>query len=145
MEHCANIRRMSNRRILSLWFPRLAAERALRLRREALPLPFAVVGDRNGAQVLTSLNMAAEAAGLRLDQPLRDATAMCPGLLTRPADALAEAAFLTVLRRWAGKFSPWVAEEAPASLVIDLTGCAHLFGGEVPLLAEVEQDCAGWA
>ena len=134
---------MSNRRILSLWFPRLAAERALRLRREALPLPFAVVGDQNGAQVLMSLNMAAEAAGLRMGQPLRDATAMCPGLLTRPADALAEAAFLGVLRRWAGKFSPWVAEEPPASLVIDLTGCAHLFGGEAALLAEVEQDCAG--
>ncbi len=134
---------MSNRRILSLWFPRLAAERALRLRREALPLPFAIVGDQNGAQVLTSLNPEAEAAGLRLGQPLRDATAMCPGLLTKPADPLAEADFLTVLRRWAGKFSPWVAEEPPASLVVDLTGCAHLFGGEAQLLAEVEQDCAG--
>ena len=134
---------MPNRRILSLWFPRMAAERALRLRREALPLPFAVVGDQNGAQVLTSLNDQAEAAGLRLGQPLRDATAMCPGLLTRAADPLAEADFLTVLRRWAGKFSPWVAEEPPASLVVDLTGCAHLFGGEQQLLAEVEQDCAG--
>ena len=48
-----------------------------------------------------------------------------------------------MLRRWAGKFSPWVAEEPPASLVVDLTGCAHLFGGEAALLAEVEQDCAG--
>ena len=134
---------MPSRRILSLWFPRLAAERALRLRREALPLPFAIVGDQNGAQVLTSLNPEAEMAGLRLGQPLRDATAMCPGLLTRPADPLAEAAFLTVLRRWAGKFSPWVAEEEPAALVVDLTGCAHLFGGEAQLLAEVEQDCAG--
>ena len=133
---------MPNRRILSLWFPRLAAERALRLRRDALPLPFAVVGDQNGAQVLTSLNDQAEASGLRLGQPLRDAHALCPGLLTKAADPMAEAAFLTILRRWAGKFSPWVAEEPPASLVIDLTGCAHLFGGEVPLLAEVEQDCA---
>jgi protein ImuB len=134
---------MPNRRILSLWFPRLAAERALRLRRDALPLPFAVVGDQNGAQVLTSLNDMAEAAGLRLGQPLRDATAMCPGLVTQAADPLAEADFLTVLRRWAGKFSPWVAEEPPTALVVDLTGCAHLFGGEAQLLAEVEQDCAG--
>lgn len=133
---------MAHRRILSLWFPRLAAERVLRRRRAALPEPFAVVGDRNGAQVLVSLNVEAERAGLTLGQPLRDATAMCPGLVTRPADPLAEAAFLTVLRRWAGKFSPWVAEESPASLVIDLTGCAHLFGGEAALLAEAEADCA---
>ena len=133
---------MSGRRILSLWFPRLAAEQALRGRREALPLPFAIVADQNGAQVLSSLNPEAEMAGLRTGQPLRDATAMCPGLMTRVADPVAEAVFLTVLRRWIGKFSPWVAEEPPAALVVDLTGCAHLFGGEAALLAEIEQDCA---
>lgn len=133
---------MAHRRILSLWFPRLAAERLLRARSETLPLPFAVVGERGGAQVLTSLNGPAEAAGLGLGQPLRDATAMCPDLLTRPADPLADAAFLGTLRRWAGKLSPWVAEEPPAGLMVDLTGCAHLFGGEAALLAEVEADCA---
>jgi protein ImuB len=133
---------MAHRRILSLWFPRLGAERLLRRMGGVLPQPFAVVGDRGGAQVLVSLNPEAEGAGLTLGQPLRDATAMCPALLTRAADPVAEAAFLTVLRRWAGKFSPWVAEEPPAALVIDLTGCAHLFGGEAALLAEVEADCA---
>ncbi|MBH1974089.1 MAG: DNA polymerase Y family protein [Rhodobacteraceae bacterium] len=133
---------MANRRILSLWFPRLAAERVLRQRRDTLPAAFAIVGERNGAQVLVSLNGLAEAAGLQLGQPLRDATAMCPAIVTRVADPVAEAAFLTVLRRWADKFSPWVAEEAPDSLVIDLTGCAHLFGGEAGLLVQVEADCA---
>lgn len=133
---------MAQRRILSLWFPRLAAERYLRRLGGALPRPFAVTEDRNGAQVIVSLDPEAERAGLRPGQPLRDATAMCPDLLTRPANPLAEAAFLTVLRRWAGKFSPWVAEEPPDSLLIDLTGCAHLFGGEAALLAQVELDCA---
>jgi len=66
---------------------------------------------------------------------------MCPDLVTVPADPLAEAAFLMRLRRWVGKFSPWVAEEPPAGLVVDLTGCAHLFGGEAALLAQVEADC----
>ena len=130
------------RRVISIWFPRLAAEHHLRRLGGALPQPFAVTADRNGAQVIVSLNPEAERAGLRLDQPLRDATAMCPDLLTRPANPQAEAAFLTVLRRWAGKFSPWVAEEPPHSLVIDLTGCAHLFGGEAALMAQVELDCA---
>jgi len=130
------------RRILSLWFPRLAVERMLRRRREVLALPFAVVADQGGAQVLVSLNLAAEAAGLRLGQPLRDGCAMCPGLLTAAADPARDAALLRSLRRWAGKFSPWVAEEPPEGLVLDLTGCAHLFGGEAGLLAEVEADCA---
>jgi protein ImuB len=133
---------MPNRRILSLWFPRLAAERLLRLERGTLDAPFAVVADRGNMQVLASLNAAAGAEGLTPGQPLRDAQAMCPHLLTRLANPQADAAFLGVLRRWAGKFSPWVSEEPPASLVVDLTGCAHLFGGEAALLAQLGQDCA---
>lgn len=133
---------MPNRRILSLWFPRLAAERMLRAERSTIEGPFAVVADCGGTQVLASLDARAEAEGLRPGQPLRDAQAMCPHLATRLANRQGEEAFLASLRRWAGKFSPWVADEPPAGLVIDLTGCAHLFGGEAPLLAQVEADCA---
>uniref|UniRef100_A4WNK3 UmuC domain-containing protein n=3 Tax=Cereibacter TaxID=1653176 RepID=A4WNK3_CERS5 len=133
---------MAQRRILCLWFPRLAAERVLRRRDDALPPPFAVVGERRGAQVLTSVSTEAEALGLGPGQGLRDATAICPHLVTAAEDLPGEAAFLTVLRRWAGKFSPWVAEEPPAGLTVDLTGCAHLFGGEEKLLGVVEADCA---
>lgn len=130
------------RRILSLWFPRLAAEH--QLRREGPPLsgPLAVVAEEQNAQILASLSAEAEAEGLSPGQPLRDAQAVCPTLITRRLNPAREAAFLTVLRRWAGKYSPWVAEEPPAALIIDLTGCAHLFGGEVALLEHVERDCA---
>jgi protein ImuB len=132
---------MAGRRILSLWFPRLAADRIARQRGEVMPGPLAVVADRNGAQVLVSLSPEAEAAGLVLGQPLRDATAICPNLLTMPADPTGEARFLLTLRRWAGRFSPWVAEEPPAGLMIDLTGAAHLHGGEPGVLARVAEDC----
>ncbi|RAP40774.1 DNA methylase [Rhodovulum viride] len=132
---------MPARRILSLWFPRLAADRALRDRRGLPPGPFAVLADRRGAQVIVSLCAEAEAAGLRIGQPLRDAMAICPQLATRPADPAGEAAFLTGLRRWAGRFSPWVAEDPPDGLRLDITGCAHLFGGEPGLIAAVETDC----
>jgi len=132
---------MTNRRILSLWFPRLGAERLLRMHRGLPTGPLAVVQDLNNAQVLASLSAAAEAEGLRPGQPLRDALAMCPTLVTRLRNAQAELAFLATLRRWAGKYSPWVSDQPPASLVIDITGCAHLFGGENALLAEVEGDC----
>lgn len=133
---------MPNRRVLSLWFPRLAAERHLRRAGGLADAPFAVVAEHAQMQVLAALSAAAEAAGLRPGQPLRDALAVCPALVTRPAAPEAEAALLAALRRWAGKFSPWVAEAPPDGLVVDLTGCAHLFGGEAALLAQAEADCA---
>lgn len=131
-----------NRRILSIWFPRLAAERVLRLERGTLGGAVAVVATEHNAQTLTSLNHEAEAAGLYPGQSLRDARAVCPDLTTRPANPQAEAAFLTGLRRWAGKVSPFVAEEPPAALILDITGCAHLFGGEGGLAALLGEDCA---
>lgn len=132
---------MPERRILSLWFPRLAAERCLRDARGLAPGPFAVVGDVANAQVLVSLSDQAELAGLVQGQPLRDARAMCPDLQTKLQNKELDRTFLNVLRRWAGKFSPWVSEEAPDGVIIDLTGCAHLFGGEAALLQAAVQDC----
>ena len=47
---------MPQRRILSLWFPRLAAERCLRQGFGLPGVPFAVVGEDHNAQVLVSLS-----------------------------------------------------------------------------------------
>ena len=102
---------MPPRRILSLWFPRLAAERVLRAEPGLAGQPLAVVADARGALVLASLDAVAEAAGLRRGMALGDARAICPGLVTRPEDPCREAAFLAALRRWAGGFSPWAAAE----------------------------------
>lgn len=131
------------RRILSLWFPRLGADRLLRQMRIDPAQCFAVVATDGPAQVLHSLSVGASAAGLVRGQPLRDALAMCPNLLTRLRNPQAEAAFLSALRRWAGKYSPWVGLAGEEGLSLDITGCAHLFGGEEALLASVDADCEG--
>jgi protein ImuB len=127
------------RRILSVWFPRLAAERWLRRAPELAAAPFAVVAAENGALRLSSLGPVAEAAGLRRGTGLADARAILPGLVTRPADPVREADFLAALARWAGRFSPWMAVEGEEGLVLDVTGCAHLFGGEAGLAAAVAE------
>ena len=133
---------MPARRILSVWFPRLGAERLMRHQGLAADMPFAVVGEREQKQVLSSLSRGAEVAGLWRGQPLRDAQAICGHLVTRPRNLQAEAAFLDALTRWAGRFSPWVAAERPDALRLDITGCAHLFGGEETLIARVGAEAA---
>ena len=119
----------------------MGAERLLRQARVTEEQPFAVVQDTGKTQVISSLSVSAERWGLSHDQSLRDALAMCPDLITRLQNRQLEAQFLASLRRWAIKFSPWVAEEVPNALVIDLTGCAHLFGGELGVIQQVELDC----
>jgi protein ImuB len=120
----------------------MGADRLLRQMRGDPALPFAVVATQGPAQMLHSLSAGATAAGLVRGQPLRDALAMCPDLVTRLRNPQAEAAFLAALRRWAGKYSPWVGLAGDEGLSLDITGCAHLFGGEDGLLASVDTDCA---
>ena len=130
-----------HRRILSLWFPRMGAERLLRHARMTEDLPFAVVRDTGQIKLISSLSITAESQGLSCGQSLRDAMAICPSLITKSQNPQLEAQFLTNLCHWANKFSPWVAEEVSNALVIDLTGCAHLFGGEEGVVQQVELDC----
>ncbi len=133
------------RRILSLWFPRLAAERVLRAEPGLADRPLAVVADRRGALVLASLSPAAEVLGLRRGMALGDARAICPALVTRPDEPHRTEAFRAALRRWAGRFTPWVAEEdgpGGEGLLLDVTGCTRLFGGEAALAARVEAEAA---
>ena len=131
----------SQRRILCLWFPRLAAERAIRRMGGDQGAPFVVLRDAGNMQVIYSLNEVAEHQGLRQGQPLRDAMAMCPDLVTRLVNFQDETVFLSRLRRWAGKYSPWISEDGVSGLTLDVTGCAHLFDGEMSMLAQIEADC----
>ena len=128
---------MAVKRILSLWFPRLGAERLLRAMRGLPDVPFAVIEQAGAAQRIASVSVLAQGAGVYPGQPLRDALAICPALVTQARDTAAEAAFLTRLRRWAGQFAPLVAEEPPDALTLDITGCAHLFGGEAAMVEQI--------
>ena len=119
----------------------MGAERLLRHARMTEDLPFAVVRDTGQIKLISSLSITAESQGLSCGQSLRDAMAICPSLIAKSQNPQLEAQFLTNLCRWANKFSPWVAEEVSNALVIDLTGCAHLFGGEEGVVQQVELDC----
>lgn len=69
---------------------------------------------------------------------LSEARAFCPGLVVRPADPRADQRMLGALRRWALRYCPWVAEEGRDGLVLDITGSAHLWGGEAALRVDME-------
>ena len=66
---------------------------------------------------------------------LADARARVPHLVTAAADPVRDAGFLGALARRCEAFTPLVAPDAPDGLLLDITGCAHLFGGEAGLRA----------
>lgn len=123
------------RRLLSIWFPRLASESSLRKR--PVPGPFALTLRAGNADHLHCLNPEAEARGLHRGMGLADARAICADLATRPADLAGEAAALSALCRWAGRYAPMVAAEGSDGLIADITGVPHLFGGEAEMRSDL--------
>lgn len=123
------------RRIVSMWFPRLASDRALRL----CPTdgPFVLTIRQNNTARIHDLNRRAEAEGLYRGMPFSEARAFCPGLRADPADPAADMRYLAGLRRWALRYCPWVGLDGDDGLVLDISGAAHLFGGEVALLDDM--------
>jgi len=118
-----------------MWFPRLASDRVLRAR--PTEAPFALTLRLSNVERIYCLNARAARLGLHRGMPCADARAFCPDLLSHPADPQADARFLATLRRWATRYCPWVGLEEPAGLVLDVTGSAHLWGGETEMLADM--------
>jgi protein ImuB len=121
--------------MLSVWFPRLASDHALRMR--PYDGAFALTLRAGNSDHLHCLNKAAEVRGLRRGMALADARAICPDLATRPADLAREAAALVALRRWLSRYSPLVGSDGADGLVADISGVAHLFGDEAGLRADL--------
>lgn len=61
---------------------------------------------------------------------LSDARALCPQLKVAPDDPAGDLAFLERMALWARRWGPWSALDPPDGLLVDVTGVAHLFGGE---------------
>ena len=96
----------------------------------------------NNALYVHALEARAQRLGLYKGQPLANAQAMVRELTVLPADEKADAALLEHIADWCDRFSPFVACDAPDGLMLDITGAAHLFGGEAAMLNLVSRKIA---
>ena len=133
---------VTGRRIASIWLPRLAIERWWRGREKALDAPpddapVVLATEGPHGPVIYATARGAELTGARIGQRVVDARAAAPDLIVAWADPAGDAAALERLALWARRWGPHVVPDADG-LVVDVTGAAHLFGGEAALLVDME-------
>ena len=104
--------------------------------------PLALIAESAHGSRITAINQPARAAGVHVGAMLTDARAVCPELAVAPADPAGDLALLESLALWAQRWGPWAALDPPDGLVVDVTGVAHLFGGEGALLADAAERLA---
>ena len=121
--------------MLSLWLRRLSTDRIARSRERSSPL--VIYGKRGNADVLTAVDDAAERIGLSSGFALAQARAMHPGIDAMAEDAEADAVLLESIADWCLRYTPLVTCDAPDGLLLDISGCAHLYGGEHKLVSDL--------
>lgn len=126
-------------RIVSIWLPAWPIDRLRRTKPGLVPdhHPFALVEKGPHGLRIHAVNAKAGEAGVRAGMPLADVRAGLPEIAVRPAAPRADAEALQRLVRWLGRYSPTRNVDGDDGAWIDITGAAHLFGGEVALLEDL--------
>lgn len=104
-------------------------------------MPLATTAQDRGTVRIVDACPHARKSGVRSGLPLADARALLPGLVVADTDPAGNAAVLKQLARWCIRYTPWATPErllddeidytmAGAGIWLDITGCAHLMGGE---------------
>lgn len=151
------------RRVVSLWFPRFATDRCRRKLHQNLrqqdsrgkkpgaqepasntvsPTPLVLAAPEGGAIRLAAVTLEARKAGLFPGQTLADARALTPEVAVHDHDPGGDAAAMDALADWCRRYTPWSAPSGletggAAGLWLDVSGCAHLFGGETAMLEDL--------
>ena len=134
-----------SRRVLAVWLPYLPADRILRQRlgrswrsvQTPLQPPLVLSQRESNTQRIAALDERAEGLKLKPGMGMADARAMHPDIDVVEADPEADRRMLEALADWCDRFTPLVALDPPDGLFLDVTGCAHLFGGEAPMLDDL--------
>ena len=130
------------RRILSVWLPHLALERWSKSSGFAPDDPVVLTVEGTHGPIIHAVTRAAAECGACAGARLTDARALDPALIAVPADPNGDAAAMQRLARWSTRWSPLVEVDGADSLRLDVTGVAHLFGGEAGLAEDVRKRLA---
>jgi protein ImuB len=137
-----------NRRILYLWLPNIALDRLKRMTRgrgdeNSSSNGMVIVRTEYGCCTIVATCPVSEKLGIVVGWSLGDALALHSKLLVGEIDPMKDKMELNTLANWCGRYTPFVAfdesriEIGERGLWLDITGCAHLFGGEKKLLDDI--------
>ena len=96
--------------------------------------PLLVAGKVGNSLLVTAVDKAAARIGLSAGMTVATARAIHPTLQVIDADDAADRALIESLADWCDRFTPLVALDLPHGLLLDITGCAHLFGDEAAMM-----------
>ena len=129
------------KRFACLWFRHLLTDWFTLQQPELKVVPFVLAAPIHGRMVITATNPTAQGQGISVGMALADARAVFPGLEARDHNPEMPAQLLNELAEWCIRFTPVTAIDLPDGIILDVSGCTHLWGGDKPYLTEIITRC----
>lgn len=126
-----------HKRFLSLLFKHLATDRLAIRRPDLKGKPFVLATPERGRMIVKASSAASKSLGIYPRMAVADARAMLPSLEVFAHKPGWEDNLLTGLAEWCLRYTPVAAPSPPDGLILDITGCAHLWGGEASYLKDI--------
>ncbi|HSC39662.1 MAG TPA: DNA polymerase Y family protein, partial [Chitinophagaceae bacterium] len=126
-----------SKRFVSIWFRHLTTD-WFTLRQPTLKtVPFVLAAPDHGRMIITAANLPAQMQSINTGMAVADARAFFPTLQVIDDKPGLPDKLLKALAEWCIRFTPFTAVDAPDGIILDVSGCAHLWGGERLYLKEI--------
>ena len=125
------------KRYVSVWFKYLKTDWISIRKPEYLKGAFVMHTMQKGRVVITAANHMATALGIGEGMVLADAKAMVPGLLAAEDQQTKFEEVLKQIAVWFIRYSPVVAPDGADGIMLDASGCTHLWGSEEAYLTSI--------
>jgi protein ImuB len=125
------------KRFLTIWFRYLKTDWFTLRRPELRNKPFALASPDHGRMIITAANTLVEAQGIFPGMVVADARALLPSIEILDDDPTLSNKLLKRLAEWFIRYTPVVAIDTPDGLILDASGCPHIWGGEKQYLQDI--------
>ena len=124
-------------RYLSLRFVHLTTDWLTLQQPQLASQPFVYARSVRNRKIVTALNEAAAALGIQKQMVVADARVLAPTLKVIDDPEGQETMLLTRIGLWCIRYTPDVSLAPPDGLILDISGCTHLWKGEQPYLEDI--------
>ena len=125
------------KRFVTIWFRDLTTDWFTRRRPLLNNAAFVLAASDHGRMVITAANPLAQQQGIHKGMTVADARTIISNLEVLEDDPGLSSKLLKGLAEWCIRYTPAVSIDMPDGLILDASGCAHLWGGERLYLADI--------
>ncbi|MFL5740866.1 MAG: Y-family DNA polymerase [Flavisolibacter sp.] len=126
-----------SKRFVSVWFPHLITDWFVISNPSLRGKNFVVTSIVHGQMMVTAANPSALAQGIETGMVLNNARALVSDLVVLDEKPGLKENLLKRLALWSVRFTPFTAIDLPDGLILDASGCSHLWGGDQNYILEI--------